>query len=846
MEQFFPETNRWVRGPFLEFYREFGLDICGYPITDVFEEYGLSMQYFQRVALEEHEPGRIRLRLAAQHALEAEARIDELEARVQQLQQLLRDSSDTSPQPAIIDIIEQLPRDASAMYSRPLTDVKHVVINHTAVRPGVTIKRIAEAHRQRWPAIVCHFYVEGDGTIYQTNPLAEVVDQHEPWLRDGVHIHVAGDFSETIPTSAQMEALADLCAWLLDMTDLQTSAVQGASELTNTKSPGEQWLQGAGWKNLLALQINVLRDSTGIAVLDLHDTIDRLKIELSALQEERSTLLAELAEAETRIVSLVEQVALRDQALTSNVQTSIEQPRITDVITELPRDDAAMIARPANEIRYIVINHTAVMADVPINRVAKAHRVRWPAIICQFYIEGNGDILQTNPIDQVVDNSQEWLHFGINIHVAGNFLDEIPTEEQLTSLSQLTAWLLTTYNLQIERLKGVQEFIVTQSPGEQWQRGLRWKDVLLARVQTLLENAQGSGPGDGALLELYRAQIEQLQADNATMQAQVDRLEELKLALESERSQLKYTIEEQQRLIDSLRSDPDKPTDPPATVAVARPVIHDIISQLAKHPRRRYSQRNLDEISHIAIHHSAAPANVTAERIAEYHVNDESHQWPGIGYHYYISPDGTIYQTQSLEKAAYHVYRNDEFSIGVCVAGTFTTVLPTPVQISSAAHLLAWLMQEFLLPFDKVMGHKEFPHNITSCPGKQWLTEGNWKDKLFAQVQAVRSGSHAGALKSLEHYVLFWQQPTAWAEDDWLGALNYIARFRPSAGFSQEDAKAAQRVTIIGGVAGVNQQVENALRSAGCLVERIAGQDVAETKAMLDRMAETGQRYLRP
>ena len=100
-----------------------------------------------------------------------------------------------------------------------------------------------------------------------------------------------------------------------------------------------------------------------------------------------------------------------------------------------------------------------------------------------------------------------------------------------------------------------------------------------------------------------------------------------------------------------------------------------------------------------------------------------------------------------------------------------------------------------------------------------------------------------GQVRRVGHYVLFWQKPDAWAQQDWKAAETYIGRFRPTAGFSVDDAKAAQFVTIVGGSAGVPVEAEQQLRAAGCQVERLAGIDYADTKRILDALAESGRRF---
>jgi hypothetical protein len=43
---------------------------------------------------------------------------------------------------------------------------------------------------------------------------------------------------------------------------------------------------------------------------------------------------------------------------------------------------------------------------------------------------------------------------------------------------------------------------------------------------------------------------------------------------------------------------------------------------------------------------------------------------------------------------------------------------------------------------------------------------------------------------------------------------------------------------------GVSSDPEALLRAAGCKVERVAGENFIETKALLDKMAEAGRRFL--
>ncbi|HID63508.1 MAG TPA: N-acetylmuramoyl-L-alanine amidase [Anaerolineae bacterium] len=118
----------------------------------------------------------------------------------------------------------------------------------------------------------------------------------------------------------------------------------------------------------------------------------------------------------------------------------------------------------------------------------------------------------------------------------------------------------------------------------------------------------------------------------------------------------------------------------------------------------------------------------------------EKRQWPGIGYHFYITSDGKIHQTNHLETVCYFAGSNVQYNpLGVCIcfAGNFTTEIPTPAQLSSGGKLLAFLMQELHLPLESIRGQKEFV--ATQSPGQQWDGGRKWKDMLLAEIKAAQA-----------------------------------------------------------------------------------------------------------
>jgi hypothetical protein len=180
---------------------------------------------------------------------------------------------------------------------------------------------------------------------------------------------------------------------------------------------------------------------------------------------------------------------------------------------------------------------------------------------------------------------------------------------------------------------------------------------------------------------------------------------------------------------------PSPPVTPPG---IAPPPMADVTARLRRHPVKRFDGRTLDQIKHLVIQHSVLPGDFPPEKIADFLV--EKRQWPGIGYHFYLTSDGTIYQTNRLETVCYFAGSNAQQNLlGVCICfgGNFTSEVPTAAQLSSGGKLLAFLMQELHLSTESIRGQKEFV--ATQSPGQQWDSGQKWKDMLLAEVRAAQS-----------------------------------------------------------------------------------------------------------
>lgn len=571
-------------------------------------------------------------------------------------------------------------------------------------------------------------------------------------------------------------------------------------------------------------------------------------IELAGrLKADESDLLglagAVAAAAQTRarldaISARIRQVEAQAAALALPDAPAVTAPTIQDLTASLPRHPtAAWPGRELAAIRRLVIHHTVTRTDTPAQRIAEVHVGQGkPGIAYHYLVNGDGAISATQPLTAVVlqlnsGPNQIANADSIALALAGNFSadkDVEPNLIQRQAAAQLIAWLMTTLGLG----KMPEQVVFGRnelgenvgSPGSQWLGGVRYKDKLLADVRLALSPADPD-----------QAEIERLRAQVAVLEAQLSALQPLAAqasALQQQVASLQTAVAAGQAEIARLQTYiKTHCADAPSTGGVvARPAIIDIVDDLPKHATAQYTNRT-QRLTSLVVHHTTGRSTLTPYDIARYHVG--SRDWPGVGYHYLIGADGAIYQCNRHETHSYHAGTANGYSLGVSLIGEFMNGnLPTPAQFESACRLIAWLMQELAITdIQKIIGHKEVPQAQTACPGDQWLAAATWKNTLHQRVQAIR------AAKPNPFYLLFWDHGQAWAEADYANARAYIAAFRPSHGFDVEQAMQAQRVLIVGGVAGVSGADEARLRANGCQVQRLAGESEAATKALLEALA---------
>lgn len=96
--------------------------------------------------------------------------------------------------------------------------------------------------------------------------------------------------------------------------------------------------------------------------------------------------------------------------------------------------------------------------------------------------------------------------------------------------------------------------------------------------------------------------------------------------------------------------------------------------------------------------------------------------------------------------------------------------------------------------------------------------------------------------KVLNHYLLFGPPNLSATRTNLILALDYIARFAPTVGFSLEEAKGAQNVTIVGSGATSGADEQTLIRS-GCTVRRLAAADSYGMDQLFTQLIASGNPY---
>lgn len=114
----------------------------------------------------------------------------------------------------------------------------------------------------------------------------------------------------------------------------------------------------------------------------------------------------------------------------------------------------------------------------------------------------------------------------------------------------------------------------------------------------------------------------------------------------------------------------------------------------------------------VILHHAEA-SSATVWDINDWHLNNG---WTGIGYHYYIRKDGSVYRGRPEWALGAHAVGHNDRSIGICCEGAYMTETMPAAQLAS----LKTLLRDIMGRYGKLtlLRHKDV--NSTDCPGKNF------------------------------------------------------------------------------------------------------------------------------
>lgn len=165
----------------------------------------------------------------------------------------------------------------------------------------------------------------------------------------------------------------------------------------------------------------------------------------------------------------------------------------------------------------------------------------------------------------------------------------------------------------------------------------------------------------------------------------------------------------------------------------------------------------------LILHHSGT-TTCTPDGVHSSHVGNG---WAGIGYHYLVRKDGTIYRGRPEDTVGAHAYGANSHSIGVCFEGNYEVEPTMPAaQLAAGQALVADIKRRWGIT--KVIGHKDVAGSTTDCPGKYFplaemisgktetatnntTTNNTTKEEtIMVETIMIGSGDRGNAVRSMQ------------------------------------------------------------------------------------------------
>ena len=196
----------------------------------------------------------------------------------------------------------------------------------------------------------------------------------------------------------------------------------------------------------------------------------------------------------------------------------------------------------------------------------------------------------------------------------------------------------------------------------------------------------------------------------------------------------------------------------------------------------------------VILHHAEA-SSATVWDINQWHLDNG---WVGIGYHYYIRKDGSIYRGRPEWAVGAHATGHNDRSIGICCEGAYMTETMPAAQLASLKALLRDIMGRYgTMPLRR---HRDV--NATSCPGDNfpWAEAQDYMkeetEMTEEQIRAIVRDEMTKQAKATEA-----KAASDWHKADWEAAKDagIFDGTMPQAPLTREQASTVlKRVGLVG------------------------------------------------
>lgn len=175
-----------------------------------------------------------------------------------------------------------------------------------------------------------------------------------------------------------------------------------------------------------------------------------------------------------------------------------------------------------------------------------------------------------------------------------------------------------------------------------------------------------------------------------------------------------------------------------------------------------YSRRGMTD--ELVLHHAEA-SRASVEEINRWH---NARGWNGVGYHYYIRKDGSVYRGRPEWAVGAHAVNHNSRSIGICCEGAYMTETMPKAQLESLLSLIRDVQGRY---DNKLALRRHRDVGSTDCPGNNfpWVEAQRWNETEKGEPELTEEQVRKIVRSEISAYEAeqAGKSPSAWASAAW-------------------------------------------------------------------------------